>query len=452
MTDHQQPLVSITSTDNAQGNTSLSFTFNSDADAKDEIKRTPLSAENMTDLVKLIRHTEQAAQGSMVEEVDLNECDLTDQGAFQGLLELVTTPSTMGSSRRLILSGAKFSGKSDFSVLLSTLGSAKNSSVRDVNLSNYLCSDYVSSDGSFRRLLEGNTCLESLNLSGHSLSLEVVADLTQGLRRNSTLQDLEMHNCFLDEAAADLILKSALEQDSLRVLDLSANNHFSPIFLNNSVASYMRRTKSLQSFTLDHSGSMFAVANPSELQEFLDALRMNKTLDTLSIRYCRLKQDMGEAILSTLAVNDTLKTLNIEFTGFGLRDRGNEILIKLLPKFKALETLKMHAIFSTPLAQPLLSAMRQNSTLQSFHPRISPGASKSSTQNPNQQVQSILRRNKCLQQSQQLLKPSAFERKVGICPAMLPSALAKLSAGKDGSGSAASFQLLEHWIGFFPAN
>lgn len=403
----------------------------------DEFPHAPLKAQHMRDVQRRLEETKG------LEELILEKCDFTDIGAFQGLIDLVSSSRCSQSSLRLNLSAAKFRNKADFSSLLSALGSNQNIPIFDIDLSNYLCSDYVSSDSSLQNLLQSSS-LRSLDLSGHSLGLEAVVEICNGLRGNSTLQELKLHNCCLDGTSASLILESAMVADNLRVIDLGANSNFSATFLNTSIASYLTQTKKLKHLTLDHLGSMFSVDSATAVKPFVQALQSNKTLHTLSLRYCRLCDDVGDAILAALTVNDTLKTLDLEFAGFGLRGKGNEIILRTMPYWKALQNLKVFCIYPLELAPKMLKSLERNSSLHSFSPRfkVHPGASENAT-DYKQKLQFLLLRNKCLEQGQSFLQ-NASCKETRPTSAILPIVLARLNRSQDGVGLAASFEVLQH--------
>ena len=389
-------------------------------------ERAPLTDKNMQAFQEAL-----AIKNPQIEKWNLRECDFTNSSAFQALLDLITQ-NTYSGVTELDLGACKFANKHDFSRLLQALSS--NQHFTRVGLSNYVCSDYLSQDGSLSLLLKANSTIQSLDLSGHSLEMEHVVDLTQGLNMNSTLQSLTLHSCYLDDVSATVLMASALVQDSLKTLDLGASNSFTPNFLNTIVANYLRETKSLQTLVLDHSGSMFE-CSAAEIKPFIKALRSNKTLKSLSLRYCRLSEAQGEAILTALTINDTLRSLDLEFTGFGLRDRGNEILIRVLPKWKGLQTLRLLTHFSEHLAPALIGALQRNSSLHHFSPRVTRKAL-----GANEQVQALLQRNQQLSHAACLVNQSST-----ISPSVLPNAMARLSSTT--SGAAATFQVLSFWAG-----
>ena len=382
-----------------------------------------------------------------VQVLNLSQCDFGEPRVLEELVDLIANDRHCPS--HVNLSAAKFFAKSDFTQLLAAFHT--NTTVVDLNVSNYLCSDYLEAHQTpLKQLLTANSTLQSLDLSGHCLDATIVQDLLQGLQ-HSVLKELKLHSCLLSQESASLLLEHATR---LQTLDLSANAHFSMHFLNTSVAQVLQNPKSqLQSLTLDHSSTMFAaVAHASTttetaqhlLRPFLSALAHNTQLQSLSLRYCRLSQAMGEALLRAVAANQTLTSLNLEFSGFGLRDEGNQILLRYIPQFQALQTLKILTQYPPALVPRLVQALQQNASLQHFTPRF--------TSRPFQyqeRVQGLLKRNRRLAQAQTLLPPIAMDSNghVRVTAAILPVALAQLSHTTPNHGAAATFQVLQHWIG-----
>lgn len=351
------------------------------------------------------------SHSSNFDELKLSACDFSDPAVFEALLNVI---QHCKCPKVVDLSSAKFSGKPEFSRLLSAFQT--NNTVVDLNLCGYLCSDYVSNDGSLLRFFQHNKHLRKLNLSGHSLSQEVAQDLAQGLQHNSTLKELVLHSCFLDDVTAALVLESASE---LSVLDLGANIRCTPRFLRTALANYLRTNKNLRKLILDHSSAMFAVHNAAELNPFWKALENNVTLQSLSLRYCHLKKSIGEAVLKTLTVNEHLLSLNLEFSGFALRDDGSKILVRLLPQFRGLRELKLFANYPPHTVPQLVAAVKQNSSLHIFNPRLG-----FTHPEEHRHIQETLERNFRLAQAQILLEIAE------IPMALLPPALSHLNANK----------------------
>ncbi|KAL7577867.1 hypothetical protein ACA910_010611 [Epithemia clementina (nom. ined.)] len=429
-----------------QGTTTFSMVLSSsvmtdgklsmDGSADDGIKHRVVNAYDMARVkaALFVDRTSTAAVGTL----NFSHCDFTDPQAFQALLELIQDDAHL-CPEKLDLSATKFANKSDFATLLSTLQA--NTTVVDLNLSNYLCSEYVAADGSFYHLLRSNKTLQKLDLSGHSLDMEVIVDLTRGLQESSSkLTELKLHSCLLNDVSATLLLQ---HDSNLRVLDLSSNNHFSTLFLNTSVANLLQHSSNLEYLTLDHSSSMFASVQRNDIQPFLNALANNTTCKSLSLRYCRLQEAVGEALLKALVANTTLERLNLEFSGFALRDKGNEILIQYIPQLKTLKQLDIITLYPQASVPRLLEALKKNSSLQSFSPRFKAQACQTESQ---QSVQAIMERNRRLAQARTLLVNSSDKQRdaVPLSAAILPMAFSQLSQTKD--GSAATFQVLQHWI------
>ncbi|KAL7573550.1 hypothetical protein ACA910_008689 [Epithemia clementina (nom. ined.)] len=411
-------------------------------DDSDRVQRHMLKATDLACIKAVLDERRTCAQRRSVDALNLSECDFSNPQAFQALLQLVQGDRPICPSV-LDLSATKFASKTDFSKLLSAL--AGNTSVVELDLSNFLCSEYVTNDGSFHRFLSSNKTLQKLDLSGHCLTMEVVVELTRGLQSSSTLSELKLHSCVLTDESAALLLQHAT---NLQVLDLSANT-FSTNFLNTSIANLLQRSSTLTSLALNHSSSMFDfVKDPeNEIQPFLTALASNKTCQQLSLRYGRLSEAVGESLLRALVHNTALRSLDLEFSGFGLRDKGCEVLIQYIPQLQALTELKIITVYPIEQVPLLLQALQKNTSLQSFTPRFR-HRSHFTTQCC---VQSILQRNIRLAQAKSLLvvtksNSNHDDTEVQTSAAILPLALAQLSQTKD--GSAATFQVLQHFIGY----
>ena len=447
-----------------------------DTQDKDDNNKALTKTEHATDSTT----TTSTNDDDAVHVLNYAKADLTDPTRLQELLQALalesTTSTSVSSSLHVDLQGATFSGPEDFARVLAALQDCPQ--LVRANLSNYLCCDYLSSapqnplqeqeeqeqqEHEPAKALESFLIhaprLQSLDLSGHLFkNPSLVQELCRGLQHTrAPLQELYLHSCLLSESSAQRILDSALVQDTLQVLDLGANDQFGPNLLTNHVAPYLQQTQSLKALILDHSSAMFAgTSTVKDLQPFWQALSDNTTLQRLSLRYCRLTHAMGHALLRAVASgsNQTLRELDLEFTGFGLRDTGNETLIQLIPHMTAMRTLKLYTVYPTPLIPSLLQALHSNTSLQSFRPRLVVGSKSSGgnhhhktnismpcrrTSHPlraEQAIRTILQRNQTVETSLSLLVASS------VAPALLPRALAQLQA----TAPAASYAVLQQWL------
>ncbi|KAL7560621.1 hypothetical protein ACA910_001309 [Epithemia clementina (nom. ined.)] len=438
--------------------------------------------------------------------LDYSKRDFSNSAAFLELLSDLKSHNNKNSNKdvhfpnrklSVNLQATKFRNAEDFAQVLQALASCPM--LVDLNLSNYLCCDYlkltsssavgssnhshdsrshqeqvsspdqdatteedsrttmpvdgVVSSGSLRSVLLQSKTLVTLNLSGQSLNdPAVMADLCYGLQHTTApLRELHLYSCLLNAHKASAILDSILVRDTIRVLDLGANDdqHLTPTFLTTHMTRYLTLSQSIQTLILDHSSSMFHVdplddnnGRSNDLQPFFRAIRNCRTLQQLSLRYCRLTQDLGEALLWSLATRPnvghhnignhpenshqvttthtttpccSLKHLNLEFTGFGLRDEGNRILIQVLPYLQSLETLKLYTIYPAVMVPELLLAVRPNTCLQSFQPRLH------GSFDNTRRVNALLERNRALAMSQSLWQPSQAVQNIGSAAILAPA-------------------------------
>ncbi|XP_034092225.1 NLR family CARD domain-containing protein 3-like isoform X3 [Gymnodraco acuticeps] len=266
---------------------------------------------------------------SHLRDLDLSENALKDPG-----VELLSSGLKSPNCRleALSLRGCRLS-KISWSALISALKS--NLHLRDLDLSE---NDLLDSGGKLLRdLLEGPDCrLQTLRLSGCSLSKISCSALASALKSNLHLRDLDLSNNALKDSGVEL-LRDLLEGPDCRLQTLRLSGCSLSEISCSALISALKSNLHLRDLDLSGNREM----KDSGVELLRDLLESpDCRLQTLRLRGCRLSEISYSALASALKSNIHLRDLDLRYNY--LQDSDVKLLRDLLESPDCrLETLRI---------------------------------------------------------------------------------------------------------------
>jgi Ran GTPase-activating protein (RanGAP) involved in mRNA processing and transport len=247
-------------------------------------------------------------------------------------------------------------GSTGFAEIASVL--YRNTSIQGLDVSYNGLDDLVAANA-LRELLLQNKTITRLCIYGNPFGSNVAAVrcIADGFRANTTLQELHLSDCNLDDQGLSILAES-LGQQKRGLADLS-------LCENQITCSGLRAlvyTVALSTVTnLDLSQNSILDEGASFLAETL-RLQTLPSLAHLHLTECRISDDGILALMSALEENETLEFLDLDNNAFSVQ--GYLALASSLPNIKGLRHIDFSCMTSDPSVMPaLLEGFRENTSL-----------------------------------------------------------------------------------------
>jgi Ran GTPase-activating protein (RanGAP) involved in mRNA processing and transport len=236
----------------------------------------------------------------------------------------------------------------------------RNTSIKSLDLRNNGLHD-IESANVLRELIRRNKTITSLCIAGNSFGRNAAAvrSIAEGVRGNTTLQQLDLSICGLDDQGITL-LANALAIRNASIIELNLySNEITSLGLRALVDDNMEAVKTLAHLCL--SRNRIRSAGATILAHALGRNAM-PSLTRLDLRWCGIDDDGFVALVSALEKNTSLQTLKLAGNNFG--ERGFMALAESLPIIKGLQQINIavHGDSSTTLPL-LLEGFRKNTSL-----------------------------------------------------------------------------------------
>jgi Ran GTPase-activating protein (RanGAP) involved in mRNA processing and transport len=236
----------------------------------------------------------------------------------------------------------------------------RNTSIKTLDLTNNGLHD-IKSANVLRELIRRNKTITSLciadNAFGHNAA--AVQSIFDGVRSNTTVQQLDLGRCGLDDQGISVLAKAlAIRNASLLVLDLHDNEFTSvgvrALFDDNAEVMKTLTKLCLTGSRVESEGAIILA----------DTLRRNAmpSLKQLNLRWCIIDDDGFVALVSALEQNTSLQIIHLRGNLFG--ERGFMALAESLPNIKGLEQINITGCAGFQSTLPLLlEGFRKNTSL-----------------------------------------------------------------------------------------
>jgi Ran GTPase-activating protein (RanGAP) involved in mRNA processing and transport len=210
-----------------------------------------------------------------------------------------------------------------------------NTSIKALDLTNNSLHDSESSNA-LRELIRRNKTITSLciALNAFGRNTAAVRSIAEGVRSNTTLQQLDLSRCGLDDQGI-LLLADALVTRNATLLELDlCNNQITSLGVRALVDDNMEALKTLTKPSL--SSNRIRSEGATILADALGRNDMSN-LKRLDLNGCGIDADGVIAMVSTLEQNTSLQILNLRGNDFG--ERGYMALAESLPNIKGLQQI-----------------------------------------------------------------------------------------------------------------
>jgi Ran GTPase-activating protein (RanGAP) involved in mRNA processing and transport len=237
----------------------------------------------------------------------------------------------------------------------------RNTSIKSLDLTDNDLHDTESANV-LRELIRRNKTITSLCIADNAFGCNAAAvrSIAEGVRSNTTLQQLDLGRCGLDDQGIS-VLTNALTIRNASLLELNLhNNYITSVGVRALVEDSMGAMKTLTKLCLSYN----RIGNEGATT-LADALRRNAipNFKRLDLQLCGICDDGFAALMSALERNDSLQILDLKHHHFG--ERGYMALAKSLPNIKGLQQIEITAygcLQSTTLSL-LLEGFRKNTSL-----------------------------------------------------------------------------------------
>jgi Ran GTPase-activating protein (RanGAP) involved in mRNA processing and transport len=214
-----------------------------------------------------------------------------------------------------------------------------NTSIKSLHISNNGLDD-IEYANVLRELLRRNETITSLSLAFNEFGSNATAarSISEGVRCNTTLQQLDLRGCKLDDQGIPLLANAlAIRNVCLVKIDLSWNE-ITSVGVRALVDDNEETVKTLTNLCLE--GNPFGSEGATILA---DALGRNvmPSLKRLNICSCGIEDDGFVALVSALEQQTSLQILNLKSNRFG--DRAFMALAESLPNIKGLQEIGLTA-------------------------------------------------------------------------------------------------------------
>jgi hypothetical protein len=235
----------------------------------------------------------------------------------------------------------------------------RNTSIQGVDISGNRL-DNLASANALRELLRRNKTITRLCMDSNTFGSNVAAVrcIGNGFRTNTTLQEIELSDCELDDQGLSILAESLGQQKrGLVKLNLSTNE----IAYIGIRALVNNATAALSTLThLNLSGNCVLDEGASFLAETLT--QTLSSLKCLQLRGCGISDDGLVALMSALEENETLEYLDLECNTFNVQ--GYMALASSLPNIKGLSQINFSWTTSDPsVMSAMLEGFRENTSL-----------------------------------------------------------------------------------------
>jgi Ran GTPase-activating protein (RanGAP) involved in mRNA processing and transport len=305
---------------------------------------------NIADLNPVIR---ELGRNTTVTNLVICESVLSRENVQQ--LKSMLRQNTVLQSLDLGSSGLGSAGLAEIAPVL-----YRNTSIKTLYLANNGLDDTKSANV-LRELIRRNKTITSLGIAhnafGHNAA--AVQSIADGVRINTTLQQLDLGRCGLDDQGISVLANAlAIRNASLLVLDLH-NNVITSVGVRALFDDNLEAMKTLTKLCL--------TSNRVESEGatvLADALRRNAmpSLKRLGLGWCRIDDDGFVALVSALEQDTSLKILILSGNGFG--ERGFMALAESLPNINGLEQINISGCAGVRSTLPSLQVgFRKNTSL-----------------------------------------------------------------------------------------
>uniref|UniRef100_UPI00398EC8AE capping protein, Arp2/3 and myosin-I linker protein 2 n=1 Tax=Pristiophorus japonicus TaxID=55135 RepID=UPI00398EC8AE len=267
---------------------------------------------------------------------------------------------------------------------------------------------------SMKQFFSNCLSLKCITLSGIKLPLEAIRAILQGLACNTHICDvhLDLSNCELRSAGAQVIQDHIIDANTISSLDLSDNGFDSDMV---TLVLSIGRSKSIRHVALGKNFNIKSKALADILHRIVQLIQDEECpLQSLSVADSRLKSGTN-VLINALGSNTCLKKIDI--SGNAMGDTGAKMLAKALQINSSLGTVIWDRNNTTAVGfLDVASALERNYTLRSM-PLPMSDVSQAYRSNPEkteealQKIQSYLLRNN---QMKKFFPEQAFRLQEGI--------------------------------------
>jgi Ran GTPase-activating protein (RanGAP) involved in mRNA processing and transport len=317
-------------------------------------------------------------KGSTVEQMVYFESFMLEMGRNTTILKIViaAVPLSCDNIQQLKAMLRRNTVLQDLNLTGDTLGSAglaeiasalyRNTSIQGFDISDNGLDGLVAANA-LRELLRRNKTITRLCMDHNAFGSNVVAIrcIADGFRANTTLQELDLSYCGLDDQGLSILAESLGQQKRCLVkLNVSANL----ITCNGLRALVDNATAALSTVTHLNLSNNFAVCD--EGASFLAETLRRQTLPSLKclqLDACGIFDVGLVGLMSALEENETLDVLNLEnnalqYSAFSVQ--GYMALASSLPNIKGLQQIDFSLTTSDLSVMPaLLKGFRENTSL-----------------------------------------------------------------------------------------
>jgi Ran GTPase-activating protein (RanGAP) involved in mRNA processing and transport len=235
----------------------------------------------------------------------------------------------------------------------------RNTSIKSLDLTGNGLDD-IESSNVLRELIRRNKTITSLCIArnGFGRNAAAVRSIADGMRSNTTVQQLDLQNCKLGDQGVS-VLANAIRNASLLELDLHYNEITSVgvrALVDDNVEAVNTLTKLCLTYNSIKSEGVTILA---------DAFGRNAmpSLKELDLRFCGIDNDGFAALVSALERDKSLQILNVSGNHCG--ERGFMALAESLPHIKGLQQINFTANtgFQSNTLALLLEGFRNNTSL-----------------------------------------------------------------------------------------
>jgi Ran GTPase-activating protein (RanGAP) involved in mRNA processing and transport len=237
----------------------------------------------------------------------------------------------------------------------------RNTSIKTLDLANTDLHD-IESANVLRELIRRNKTITSLCIAQNAFgrSLAAIWSIVEGVRSNTTLQQLDLGACRLGDQGISLLANAlAIRNDSPLELDLR-HNEITSVGLHALVDDNVEALKTLTKLCL-----LRNYVRSEGATILVDALGRNAmpNLKQLDLGLCGIDDDGFVALVSALEQNTSLQILELPYNHF--TERGYMALAESLPNIKGLQQINIAAYggFPSTTLPFLLEGFRKNTSL-----------------------------------------------------------------------------------------
>jgi Ran GTPase-activating protein (RanGAP) involved in mRNA processing and transport len=249
--------------------------------------------------------------------------------------------------------------------------------------------DSIELGAAFKRLLQTNTSLQSITLYDCFLPKEFSTQIAEGISNNSTLTELTMSKCIIDDYGMKALSTALIHGNgSIEYLSLCAT-FISGIAANELAKVVCSPNCSLKMITLHQCNlcpvGIYAIvealmSNTSltivdlngnnltlqTMQVMATVIRTNKVLQSLDLRHCLIDDEGVTCLVTALRWNATL--VSLQLSNNNITDKGMETIANVVSFHPTLEILDLEFNMSTDEGvYHLLDSLENNVVLKELY-------------------------------------------------------------------------------------